>query len=111
MQFNSCPGIVPEAVDLCAVHIITFAVSSSNDEVLKTTFWIGSITNYHLVSRVYEAAAGMITSPLRQLCQVPLPASLIVHGDSSFRVVSPRDDDHFLVLVGDGAGRTVRDKV
>ena len=58
-----------------------------------------------------EAAAGVITSPLRQLCQVPLPASLSVHGDCSLGPRAPRDDDHLRVRVGDGAGISDRDEV
>ena len=53
----------------------------------------------------------MTESPLRQLFQVPLPASLSVYGDFRHCVAAPRDDDFPLVRVGDRAGKPVRDKV
>ena len=65
--------------------------------------------NYHLLSSMSEAAAGVITSSLGQLCQVLLPASLSIDGDCSLRVFSPRYDDHLRVRVGDGAGISDRD--
>ena len=37
------------------------------------------IAYYNLLPRMCEAAAGVQESPLRQFCQVPLPASLTVH--------------------------------
>ena len=58
-----------------------------------------------------EAAAGVIFSPLRQLCQVPLPASLSVHRHYFLRPLAPRYDDHLRVRVGDGARISDRDEV
>ena len=70
---------------------------------------INGKTNY-LLSRMCEAAAGVIFSPLHQFCQVPLPASLTIYRDSCHHqaVSSSCDDDLRLIQVADGAGIPVR---
>ena len=58
-----------------------------------------------------EAAAGVFVSPMGQVCQVPLPARLIVHRDCFPRIEATHDNDLLIVRVGDGAGIPARDEV